>query len=72
MRVSARNKGVAAMNQFFYESRGKEKVKDLLEEGLRSQAVRRSGIARAGFPRNLPRLALTILGLLGLLGILLR
>jgi hypothetical protein len=72
MRVFVRNKGVVAMNQFFYESRGKEKVKALLEEGMRSQAVRRSGTARAGLPRNLPRLALTILGLLGLLGILFR
>jgi hypothetical protein len=31
------------MNQFFYESRGKEKMKDLQEEGMRSQAFHRSG-----------------------------
>lgn len=60
------------MNQFFYESRGKEKVKGLLEEGLGNQAYRRSGIAKPGILRGLPKLALTILGLLSVLGILLR
>jgi len=59
------------MNQFFYEARGKEKVKGLLEEGMRSQALRQSRAARSGVTRNLPRLALAILGILGALGILL-
>jgi hypothetical protein len=58
------------MNQFFYETRGKEKVKGLMEEGMRSQALRHSGAARSGVLRNLPRLALTILGILVVLGIL--
>lgn len=34
------------MNHFFYETRGKEKVRDLLEEGQRSQSFYRSGAAR--------------------------
>jgi hypothetical protein len=41
------NKGAIAMNQFFYEQRGKEKVKGLLEEGQRSQAIYRSGASKA-------------------------
>jgi hypothetical protein len=60
------------MNQFFYESRGKEKIKGLLEEGMRSQALNRSGPAKTGILHNLPKLALMILGLLGVLGILLQ
>ena len=60
------------MNQFFFETRGKEKVKDLMEEGMRSQALRRSGAARAQIHPNLPKLALTILWILGVLGMLLR
>ena len=59
------------MNQFFYETRGKEKVKGLIEEGMRSQALRRSGAAKSEIQRNLPKLVLTLLGLLGVLGILL-
>ena len=31
------------MNHFSYEMMGKEKVRDLQEEGMRSQAVHRSG-----------------------------
>ena len=60
------------MNQFFYESRGKEKVKDLMKEGMRSQALKQSGAARTGLAHSLPRLVLTILGLLSILGTLLR
>lgn len=60
------------MNQFFYETRGKEKVKGLLEEGMRSQALRQSRAARSGNLRSLPRLALAALGILGILGVLLR
>ena len=60
------------MNQFFYETRGKEKVKGLMEEGMRSQALRQSGVTKPGNLRNLPKLALTILGFLSVLGILMR
>lgn len=60
------------MNQFFYETRGKEKVKGLMDEGIRSQALHQSGAAKPGILSNLPKVALTILGLLGVLGFLLR
>jgi hypothetical protein len=60
------------MNQFFYEQRGKEKVRNLMEEGMRSQALRRSGAAKSNLLHNLPKYALAILGILGMLGILLR
>jgi hypothetical protein len=72
MREYVQSKGVITMNQFFYESRGKEKVKGLLDEGLRGQAIRRSGVSKAGFAHNLPRIALMLLGILGLMGILVR
>ncbi len=55
------------MNQFFYEVRGKEKIKDLMEEGMRSQALRRSGAAKRGFFRGLPKLILILAGILGFL-----
>lgn len=51
------------MNQFFFETRGKEKVRDLMNEGMRSQAYRRS-MAR-GF--NLPKLIVAALCILGIL-----
>jgi len=60
------------MNQFFYETRGKEKVKGLMDEGMRSQAIRRSGVSKAGLAHHLPKIALMLLGILGLLGILVR
>jgi hypothetical protein len=60
------------MNQFFYESRSKEKVKDLMKEGMMSQAIRRSDASKAGLAHHLPKIALTLLGLLGLLEILVR
>jgi len=58
------------MNQFFYESRGKEKIKDLMEEGMRSQAQQRSGGTSRRFVFNLSRLALTLLGILAILNLL--
>lgn len=60
------------MNQFFYETRGKEKVKGLIREGMRNQALRRSGHAKSNLLRTLPKLALVTLGILGVLGILIR
>ena len=60
------------MNQFFYESRGKDKVKHLLNEGQRSQAFHRSGAPKLGHVRGLPKLILGLLGILGILGMLLR
>lgn len=59
------------MNQFFYESRGKEKVKDLLREGQHSQAFHRSGAPRPVLG-GLPKLVAGLLGILGLLSLLIR
>ena len=36
------------MNQFYYEHRAKEKVRELLQEGQRSQAFHRSGARSLG------------------------
>lgn len=58
------------MNQFFYESRGKEKVKDLMKEGMGSQAYNRSGASKPSLLYRLPKLILILLGLLGILELL--
>jgi len=58
------------MNQFFYESSSKEKVKDLLNEGQRSQAFYRSGAPKLGLLRGLPKLIIGLLAILGILGLL--
>jgi len=55
------------MNQFFYESRGKEKVRDLLQEGQQSQAFERSGAHKLGLLNGPPKLILIVLGVLGML-----
>ena len=55
------------MNHFFYESRSKEKVRDLMQEGIRSQEYHRSGAPGHGLLRRLPRLIVITFGLLGLL-----
>jgi hypothetical protein len=57
------------MNEFFYESRGKEKIKGLMEEGMRSQALHRAGKTRR-FAFNWSKLVLTLLGILVILNIL--
>jgi hypothetical protein len=58
------------MNYFFYESTSREKVKELQEEGQRSQAFYRSGAPELGLLRGLPKLILIILGILGILNLL--
>lgn len=58
------------MNQFFDESRGKEKTKNLMEEGMRSQAFYRSGASKFGFLPSLPKLLIGILAIVGILGLL--
>jgi len=60
------------MNYSFLENRSKEKVKDLLDEGQRSQAFYKSGASRINPLRNLPRFILLLLGILGLLLIFVR
>ena len=58
------------MNQFFFEQRGKEKVKDLLNEGQSSQAFYRSGAPKPSLLNGLPKLILILLGILGILELL--
>jgi hypothetical protein len=53
------------MNYSFFEKRSKEKVKDLLDEGQRSQAFYKSGASRINHLRNLPRLIFTAIGYSG-------
>jgi len=60
------------MNQFFYETRGKEKVKSLMEEGMRSQALHRNESLKTRVLHKLPKLVLLLLSILGLLGFLAR
>jgi hypothetical protein len=60
------------MNHFFYESSSKQKVKNLLNEGQRSQAFHRSGAPKFGLMRGVPKFALALLGILGLLSLFLR
>lgn len=55
------------MNYLFYKERSNEKVRDLLDEGQRSQAVYRSGAKRYGEFRNLPKLLVLVIGILGLI-----
>lgn len=55
------------MNQSFYESRSKEKINDLIKEGMISQAYYRSRASKANILSKLPKLILIILGILGLI-----
>lgn len=59
------------MNPFFYEFRGNEKIKQLMAEGLMSQAVHRSGVVKGGLHRNRLKIALVLVGILVSLGLLL-
>lgn len=59
------------MNQFFYESRGREKVRELMEEGMRNQVLHRSGAAaKRGISRGIPKLILILATLMGLFSLL--
>lgn len=60
------------MNHFFYESRGKEKVRELMREGMNSQEYSRSRSSKTAFLRGLPKLIVFLLGALGLMQLLLR
>ncbi len=55
------------MNQFFYETRGKEKINELRNEGMTSQSFYRSGTSK---PRGLSKLPLIIFIALGVLSTL--
>jgi len=58
------------MNQFFYETRGKEKIKDLLREGQRNQAFHVSRAPKHRLHNGLPRFGVILLGILGALALL--
>lgn len=58
------------MNQFFFEARGKEKVRELMDEGMTSQALRWSGATRRGFFHGLPKLILILASILGLVSLI--
>ena len=59
------------MDHFSYEVFSKEKINNLREEGLRNQAVHRSGSPKRFIP-NLPRLILVILAILAIAELLIR
>jgi hypothetical protein len=60
------------MNQSFYESRSKEKINDLMKEGMISQAHYRSGATKTKILSRLPKLILIILGILGMIQMIMR
>jgi hypothetical protein len=60
------------MNDFSYYVMGKEKINALQDEGMRNQAVHRAGSPKPNFLRGLPKLMLGLLGILSILGLLVR
>jgi hypothetical protein len=60
------------MNHFSYDVMQKEKIRDLQAEGMANQAFHRSGAPKLALLRGLPKLALTLLGILALLSLLVR
>jgi hypothetical protein len=60
------------MNEFFYQSRGKEKIRELRDEGMTNQAYYRSGASMSGILSGIPKLILIILGILGVFQIIVR
>ena len=60
------------MNHFSYEMMGKEKVKGLRDEGMRSQAFHRSGSSKIALLSGSPKLVLALISMLGILGLLAR
>ena len=60
------------MNQFFYESRSKEKINDLMKEGMMSQAHYRSGASKANVLSKLPKFVIVILGIFGIIQMIIR
>ena len=58
------------MNQFFYETRAREKVQEIMKEGLTSQELHRSGVSRNGFLRGIPKLIVITVFVLGVLGLI--
>ncbi|HSR34221.1 MAG TPA: hypothetical protein VLY63_26950 [Anaerolineae bacterium] len=60
------------MNQYFFEFEAKQKLRNLRDEGQRSQAVHRSGIRSDSARQILPRMAVVIGTLAGLILLLVR
>lgn len=60
------------MNQFFFETRGKEKVREALDEGLRNQAYHRSDASKGNLLSRLPKLILIVMVILGIIQIVVR
>ena len=60
------------MNHFSYDVMRKEKVRELQNEGIRSQSFHRSGAPRLSLLRGLPKLLSILLSALGILGLLVR
>ena len=60
------------MNHYSYQVMGKEKVKDLQREGMRSQAFHRSGALKIVPLSSLPKLILALVGILALFVLLVR
>lgn len=54
------------MNQFFYESRGKEKVRELMNEGMTSQLHHSSRTGKSIFSLGIIKLIMIVLSILGL------
>jgi hypothetical protein len=50
------------MNQYYYESRAKEKIRELQAEGMRSQAYHRSGAPRLSIFHGLQQMLKAMLG----------
>jgi hypothetical protein len=58
------------MNQFFYESRVQEKMKELQNEGIRSQAFNKSGAKKLALLPDTPKFAVVLLSILAILGLI--
>jgi hypothetical protein len=54
------------MNHFFYETRGRERVTELMKEGLGAQALHRCRAAKPSGPRALSKFTRVLLGVLAI------
>ncbi len=59
------------MNHFSYEFMGKDRLKDLQQEGLSSQAAQGFGNRKFRFLRSMPKLILVSLMVLGIINLIL-
>jgi hypothetical protein len=60
------------VNQFFLDTRLNEKVRDALEEGMRNQAVHRSGRLKPSLRRRLSGIILSFAVIVSLMNVLLK